>query len=173
MKPGWWQLKYFSCHPENWGRWPFWRAYFSDEWLNHQPETPYDDMQNPIFRPLKRLTSRTLVSYLKARWRYSLGCGSWPIFMTRMTFYTFLGQREFGAPHPKINMKRTVKPGWFGSDDFFLCPGGPVFSGEPTVNLPGCRGFIHQIHLSHAKHLLTFHCNGWLILGCPWNLVTT
>ncbi len=28
---GWWQLKYvWNFHPDNWGRFPFWRSYFSD-----------------------------------------------------------------------------------------------------------------------------------------------
>ena len=29
--------QFFGCQTENWGRWfPFWRAYFSDGWFNHQ-----------------------------------------------------------------------------------------------------------------------------------------
>ncbi len=27
----------FYVHPENWGRFPIWRAYFSKGWFNHQP----------------------------------------------------------------------------------------------------------------------------------------
>ena len=29
----------FDFHPEPWGRFPIWRAYFSDGWFNHQPVT--------------------------------------------------------------------------------------------------------------------------------------
>ena len=44
----WWNFKYFwNFHPEDWGRFPIWRAYFSESslkpdsrmmgWFNHQP----------------------------------------------------------------------------------------------------------------------------------------
>ena len=32
-----WFPIFFYFHPENWGRFPIWRAYSSDGWLNHQP----------------------------------------------------------------------------------------------------------------------------------------
>ena len=49
-------------------------------------------------------------------------------------------------------MKRTVKPGWFGSDDFPPSRG-PVFSGEPSRQSSG----------GVEDSILTFHCNGWLL----------
>ena len=50
----------FHFHPKNWGRFPFWRSYFSTGWFNHQLVIPFYIWLT--IQPLLKLVAPSMVS---------------------------------------------------------------------------------------------------------------
>ena len=102
---GWFQI-FLYFHPENRGRFPIWRAYFSDGWFNHQAVQM--GMVSAIFFLQFRCISAS--SQLTARSRWPLNQSSWTDlrFAKKLVFVYLSHHHEIWSnysdltrPHPK------------------------------------------------------------------------